>query len=157
MAFNSNNDQIFNKYFEHILYYIINKQSINLIIIDNDFQKLVLSFILKLDDPEKVKILSNILVLKLNANFESFEENNSHSDNVSMIVCQLIANDTDFFKDISKFLNRRLIEKIESLIKAQKSTKQIQDSLSKTNYIDKKSLKSIWLDGFSFEKKIKNS
>ena len=39
---------------------------------------------------------------------------------------------------ISKFLNRRLIEKIESLIKAQKSTKQIQDSLSKTNYIDKK-------------------
>ena len=30
-------------------------------------------------------------------------------------------------------------------------------SKMKPNYIDKKSLKSIWLDGFSFEKKIKNS
>ena len=52
LAFSTNNDQIFKKYFEHILYYILNKETIKLVITDIDFQKLVLSYIFTLEDQE---------------------------------------------------------------------------------------------------------
>ena len=126
LAFSTNNDQIFKKYFEHILYYILNKETIKLVITDIDFQKLVLSYIFTLEDQESVKMLSNILILKLNANFECFEMNNSNLEKVCMIVYQLMNKDKDFYQNISRHLKKSLIEKIEILIKAHESIKQNQ-------------------------------
>jgi hypothetical protein len=126
LAFSSNNDQVFRKYFEHILYYIFDREAIKLVVTDQDLQKLILTYIFNLGDHERVKILSNLIILKLNANFEIFEGNNTTIEKACMIVFQLMMKDAEFFQSVSKFLKRPLMEKIEMLVKAQNSIKQNQ-------------------------------
>jgi len=145
IACNNNFDNIFKNFFENILFYSFEERVFLKLISYEEFQSVVLTFTITIENDEKRKNLILILLLMLNEKF--INSSNNEITRLALISLKLISKDLELIAGIAPLLDSNFLTQINNLAIIQRNQLLSQGQILKNEKQQQGNLDNIDTEG----------